>query len=93
MTDNRTCGCGHPHIASVGDDGADAGCSILGKGCECWEWHESDLDWLAEQEDALIERGDALLAASPEQVVGQAVQVAGGIAVDMAAWDAAAETR
>lgn len=37
MTAQR-CVCGHFHLASIGDDGADAGCSRLGSGCECWTW-------------------------------------------------------
>jgi hypothetical protein len=37
---DNVCGCGHKHIVSVGDDGADAGCERLGDGCDCWTWHE-----------------------------------------------------
>lgn len=33
----NVCQCGHSHL--IGDDeGADAGCSELGKGCDCWDW-------------------------------------------------------
>jgi hypothetical protein len=45
------CACGHPHIVSLGDDGADAGCSEIARGCDCWAWRTPDFCMSPEHHD------------------------------------------